>query len=389
MKNSIRIIVVALVLVMWTNVSVWAGQNASAGIRIDLNSGTSGNQNQTSISPPAVGSHVRVDIYVVNASNLDTYEFNLNYNSNDLQFTQATEDQPTTYENNFLKKDGGSTVGWTVDTSTPGVVNIANTLIGNNPAQAPEGEGLLASIVFLVLQSPPGNLTFGDVFWYDNNNNKDVCTDKGDASLPVELSLFEAVAGDGQILLKWATESEVNSLGFNLYRAYHDDSTNYMKINGEMIKAAGNRTTVRDYSYTDHSVENGATYYYKLESVDIDGTHSYSEVIVATPQASLKPPTPNEYTFSANYPNPFNPETTIQYQLPAPSKVTIKIFDYLGREIRTLVNEEKEAGYFMVGWDGKDNLGNKVSSGIYICRLEAYSAKQERYANTRKMLLLR
>ena len=162
-----------------------------------------------------------------------------------------------------------------------------------------------------------------------------------------------------------------------------------MKINGEMIKAAGNRTTVRDYSYTDHSVENGATYYYKLESVDIDGTHSYSEVIVATPQASLKPPTPNEYTFSANYPNPFNPETTIQYQLPAPSKVTIKIFDYLGREIRTLVNEEKEAGYFMVGWDGKDNLGNKVSSGIYICRLEAYSAKQERYANTRKMLLLR
>ena len=211
MRNLLRIVVTGLVLFLWLNVSVWAGQNAGAGIRIDLNSSASGNQNQTSISPPAVGSHVRVDIYVVNASNLDTYEFNLNYNSNDLQFTQATEDQPTTYENNFLKKDGGSTVGWTVDTSTPGVVNIANTLIGNNPAQAPEGEGLLASIVFLVLQSPPGNLTFGDVFWYDNNNNKDVCTDKGDASLPVELSLFEAVAGDGQILLKWATESEVNS----------------------------------------------------------------------------------------------------------------------------------------------------------------------------------
>ncbi len=81
-------------------------------------------------------------------------------------------------------------------------------------------------------------------------------------------------------------------------------------------------------------------------------------------------PVPEEYALDQNYPNPFNPETTIKYQLPEAGKVVLKIYNVIGQEIRTLVNEEKEAGYHNIRWDGMDNKGVSVSSGVYIYRLQ-------------------
>jgi len=81
-------------------------------------------------------------------------------------------------------------------------------------------------------------------------------------------------------------------------------------------------------------------------------------------------PVPEEYALDQNYPNPFNPETTIKYQLPEAGKVVLKIYNAIGQEIRTLVNEEKEAGYHDIRWDGMDNKGVRVSSGVYIYRLQ-------------------
>jgi hypothetical protein len=85
------------------------------------------------------------------------------------------------------------------------------------------------------------------------------------------------------------------------------------------------------------------------------------------------------YALSQNYPNPFNPTTTISYQLPVNSNVTLKIFDMLGREIATLVNERQQAGQKVVQWDA-----STFSSGIYFCRLTAGNCIE-----TKKMLLLR
>ena len=107
---------------------------------------------------------------------------------------------------------------------------------------------------------------------------------------------------------------------------------------------------------------------------------------------------PNAYLLRQNYPNPFllsaqllttTPKTTIEYQIPETAKVTIKIFNLLGQEIRTLLDEEKEAGQFSVYWDGKDNFGKQVTSGIYIYQIRAYSVTQRNFIHTRKMLLLR
>jgi len=95
-------------------------------------------------------------------------------------------------------------------------------------------------------------------------------------------------------------------------------------------------------------------------------------------------PIPDLFGLSQNYPNPFNPETTINYQLPEDCKVTIRIYNLLGKEIKELVNDNKQAGYFGVIWNGKDSFGSAVSSGIYIIQIQAGS-----YNEIRKATILR
>jgi hypothetical protein len=80
---------------------------------------------------------------------------------------------------------------------------------------------------------------------------------------------------------------------------------------------------------------------------------------------------PTEFSLSQNYPNPFNPETTIEYTLPKPGFVKLLIYDMLGKEVRTLVNEFQQSGAKSVVWDGKDNQGHLVPSGLYIYRIVA------------------
>jgi hypothetical protein len=80
---------------------------------------------------------------------------------------------------------------------------------------------------------------------------------------------------------------------------------------------------------------------------------------------------PDEYSLKQNYPNPFNPQTTIKFNLNKDSRVVLTIFDVLGREVRTLIDERKKAGEYKVTWYGKDNLGNTVASGFYLYRLKA------------------
>ncbi|MBU1101017.1 MAG: T9SS type A sorting domain-containing protein, partial [Bacteroidetes bacterium] len=93
---------------------------------------------------------------------------------------------------------------------------------------------------------------------------------------------------------------------------------------------------------------------------------------------------PTEYNLFQNYPNPFNPSTIISYSIPQSSIVTIRVFDMLGREIRTLISEEQNAGMQKAIWDGKNNYGSKVSSGTYIYRIDAGE-----FHMAKKMLLLK
>jgi hypothetical protein len=97
-----------------------------------------------------------------------------------------------------------------------------------------------------------------------------------------------------------------------------------------------------------------------------------------------KPFTPTEYSLMQNYPNPFNPTTTIRYALPTPSKVSLKLYDMLGREVASLVDEEKEAGEYNVHFEMKD-----VASGVYFYRLHAIGTDKSVFVSTKKLALLR
>ncbi|MCK4573237.1 MAG: T9SS type A sorting domain-containing protein, partial [candidate division Zixibacteria bacterium] len=85
-----------------------------------------------------------------------------------------------------------------------------------------------------------------------------------------------------------------------------------------------------------------------------------------------------------NYPNPFNPDTRIDFDLPQSSRVALAVFNVLGRKVKTLINEQMPAGTHTVVWDGREDNGNPVASGVYLYRLETGSS-----VFTRKMMLLK
>jgi len=94
---------------------------------------------------------------------------------------------------------------------------------------------------------------------------------------------------------------------------------------------------------------------------------------------------PSEFTLHQNYPNPFNPKTTIRYQVSnSGHHVVLAVYDVLGRKLRTLVNEEQSAGEYLIQWDGKDDNGNNVASGIYL-----YKISTGGFSQTRRMVLVR
>jgi hypothetical protein len=93
---------------------------------------------------------------------------------------------------------------------------------------------------------------------------------------------------------------------------------------------------------------------------------------------------PSDFSLSQNYPNPFNPVTKLDYNLPLRSSVNISIYNVLGQEIKTLVNGVKEYGYHSVTWNGRDDLGREMSSGVYFVRITSQG-----FTKTRKMLLVK
>ena len=102
---------------------------------------------------------------------------------------------------------------------------------------------------------------------------------------------------------------------------------------------------------------------------------------------------PTAYRLAQNYPNPFNPTTTINYALPATGEygleigslhTSLKVFNLLGQEVRSLVDEVQETGYYTVTWNGRDNKGMQVSSGIYFYRL---SVNEGQWLETKRMVL--
>ena len=217
--------------------------------------------------------------------------------------------------------------------------------------------------------------------WMLSANAQYAMGESGDSPLPVVLSSFTAQPGDGEVTLCWSTESEVANLGFHVYRALEVEGI-YERLTGELIPGAGSTATRQTYSFTDRNVVNGITYWYRLEDVAFDGTRTVHGAICVTPQAEVVAEAqalPPEFGLSQNVPNPFNPTTTIAYDLPEVSDVTLTIYTLTGQQVATLVLGHQEAGHYEVAWDGSG-----FATGVYLYRLEAGD-----FVQTRRMLLLK
>jgi hypothetical protein len=196
------------------------------------------------------------------------------------------------------------------------------------------------------------------------------------SALPVELTNFSSVVNNGIVNLSWQTATEINNYGFDVERSVVGDQDQPFKKIG-FIPGAGNSNSPKNYSFRDQPTE-GTSFSYRIKQIDKDGNSKYYDAITVTLASK------QTAELMDNYPNPFNPSTTIKFYIPNISDVSIKIYDMLGKEVTTLFNKQTEAGYHIVYWNGKDNYGNSAASGVYIYKLTAGN-----FSETKKMALLK
>ncbi len=202
-----------------------------------------------------------------------------------------------------------------------------------------------------------------------------------DGLLPVELNSFTAKAGKDNVRLIWRTETEVNNYGFEIERQvgnrqltigneYTIRNPKWEKIG--FVQGNGNTNSPKEYSFVDENLNGGSKFQYRLKQIDNDGQFAYSDVVEAEV-------VPDKYELSQNYPNPFNPSTKIKYSITEPGKVKLTLFNLLGEEVTTLVNEEKPAGNYSIDF----NAAN-LPSGVYF-----YQLRVGNFVQSRKMILLK
>lgn len=239
------------------------------------------------------------------------------------------------------------------------------------------------------------DLTFLD----DNGDRQDYFTMfKGSTTVGIAtvVSTFAGEAFDGGATLNWQTRSENRLAGFEILRATELNGNYQMVasyVTNPALKAAGNTSVPQTYHFTDNGLVNGAVYWYKLVSVSYSGEKNYYGPLRLAPasvfaNALNNGEIPSRMELHSNYPNPFNPNTTIRFDLPATSagfyEVRMDVYDIRGSRVKTFLNGKFAPGSYALEWDGTNERGNPVPSGIYIYSLRA---NDQQFA--KRMILVR
>jgi hypothetical protein len=190
---------------------------------------------------------------------------------------------------------------------------------------------------------------------------------------PLELTAEQSYVPDG-LTLMWDPNTDTDFSHYNIYRG---DDIGFVPDPGNLVACTPDTTTF------DGDWRWDTRYCYKVSAVDIHGNESDYAVLLTEEVTGDETPPATSF-LGQNYPNPFNPATTLSFGLSEPGKVSLRIYDAAGRLVRVLVNEDRPAGRYDETWDGADDAGRDVASGIYF-----YSLKAGDFKDTRKMVLLR
>jgi len=200
----------------------------------------------------------------------------------------------------------------------------------------------------------------GTIVMYDN------------PTIPVELSSFTASVISNAVSLTWSTATETNNQGFEVQRKSVNENNEWEQIG--FIQGKGSTTELTNYSFEDKNLITGK-YSYRLKQLDFDGSFEYYEL-----KSEVTIEAPKSFSLKQNYPNPFNPTTNISFNIPESGKVNLKVFNVLGNEVATLLNNELNAGNHKVIFNAVD-----FSSGVYYFRIEV----EGKFIETKQMVLLK
>ncbi|MFO7524772.1 MAG: endonuclease/exonuclease/phosphatase family protein [Ignavibacteriaceae bacterium] len=205
--------------------------------------------------------------------------------------------------------------------------------------------------------------------------------------IPVQIDVFIASVRFNDVLLEWQTVTETNNIGFYIERRPGSWNTffgSWQQIG--FVPGNGTSISLISYQFLDKNVSPG-NYEYRFRQTNVDGTFEYG------PSLEIYVDPPAQFTLEQNYPNPFNPETKIKYSIPIVGTghsvgvglpVILKVYDILGNEIATLVNEEKSPGNYEVQFVVGQDSSPDIASGMYFYRLQS-----DNFSETKKMILLR
>lgn len=230
--------------------------------------------------------------------------------------------------------------------------------------------------------------------FYVNHTLGDGCFETSESTsnfvpLAVTLSSFTAVYNGDNVSLQWITQSETSNAGWNVFRSTTEVQDEALQINPELLPGHGTTTEPQQYTFEDTEVETGTTCYYWLESVDYSGSsESYGPIELLIPENGGETPPPVDLIYGLHnaYPNPFNPETTIQFILSEPTEVDLAIYNIKGQKVVSLYDnfEDRVNEPISVHWNGKDSFGRDTGSGIYFYQLKTTGNTQ-----IKKMVLVK
>lgn len=208
-----------------------------------------------------------------------------------------------------------------------------------------------------------------------------------DIALPVQVSRMyvEQDTTFSALVVNWIVEAEYNVLGFRLWRTDNETGINTVvasyATNFELY-GRGNAATSRRYRYVDRGLRGDLTYTYSIDVVSTDGltVHAVGLTASGTPASP-----PSSFVLNKIYPNPFNQEVTIEFVVPFTETTELTVYNVLGQPVRELIDAQLAPSVYRAHWDGTNDAGLSVPSGLYIVRLKAAG----RFDSAQRLLLVR